>query len=885
MESERIIQVIIEKCRIFYGDALISNETIIGKYLRFFARQFDSDKRTTGFAFHTGSLCFDVASLAALLIGCLSYGLSSNDEILHSLEIGDMVLYKGERYRWGGIELFAVDRSSPKIDYITLHQDAKGRNGPSSSKIPYERNKHLIKPYLGSSSVTDGRGVRRAKTNRNDFISFILDIPETEVPTTIDISVVVVADKNRLIEMCKNLRIEYGVGKSIELTDVVPVSYYSASGDQLQIGKNQAKAEAVIKATSKISMARDLVLDRNGNRPIGLLVSDSGSVQINSSELNDLLRRRSLRFAVFTTSYTAADSEYAIEQYEEAGVFACTKELLLATSQEVRTPNKLTEDLARQLDNIIRREIHAIPVEGGWDWETFKTIKERLYTIKQSNWAGEDRDNFILSTMALMNLFTTSFFSMSMMETAIQNGCINVAVVSPEARLSELSEIAVRTITMKTQCSDIVLKLLDMYSVLSDSSPKGEKLFERLSQNAEEKIALIVPKAYYVELFTSYFQVEGRYSNVTCVTANRFSNASGYDAIISVGDISGKRFDLIECFSAPSIEVLLYDSEGKLFSHRRRKHIRSEKKLNARIKGLRGEDYKRAVSPDDSDYEDDAQEKTVLEFSDLDDFVDSMGAFDIRRLVSSGTFGAARGGSAEVKFVGMFTTGEQILFSKYYSAVVFDQNAGAITETSPEKLMPGDVLVFTKKNDYTRNIVDMVFDQLLRTNKLSKRVQESAVKAFYWKEALREYKENNGLTFRAVARALKKLGSSLQEVTIRQWLIEESHIVGPRDEDTMRMIGEITKDPYLLADTHGYFEACREVRHFRREILSLLAQAINDKLSNVKPQPGSIFEVVYENVENLAETLELEKVFELDETANINNNLVNRPIMETEVLM
>ena len=438
---------------------------------------------------------------------------------------------------------------------------------------------------------------------------------------------------------------------------------------------------------------------------------------------------------------------------------------------------------------------------------------------------------------------------------------------------------------MKTQCSEIVLQLLDMYSILNDCSPKGTKLFDLLSQNSEKAIALIVPKAYYAELFSTYFQAEGHYSNVTCVTANRFDNSSSYDAIISVGNISGKRFDLIECFSAPSIEVLLYDSESKLFSHRRRKYIQSEKKLNARIKGLQGDDYERAVFPDDSNYEDDAQEETVIEFSDLDDFVDSMGAFDIKRLVSSGTSGAARGGSAEVKFVGTFTTGEQILFSKYYSAVVFDQNVGAITETSPGKLMPGDVLVFTKKNDYTRNIVDMVFDQLLRTNRLSKSVQESAAKASYWKEALREYKVNNGLTFRAVARALNKLGSSLQEVTIRQWLIEESHIVGPRDEDTMRMIGEITEDPYLLSDTHGYFEACREVRHFRREILSLLAQAINDKLSNVRPQPGSIFEAVYENVENLSETLELEKVFELDETVNINNNLVNRPIMETEVLM
>ena len=883
MESETIMQAIIEKCSIYYDDALISNEAIIKKYLHFFARQFCSAKKTTSFAFHTGSLCFDIASIAALLIGCLSYGLSSNDEILRSLDIDDMVLFRGERYRWGGIELLSVSKGSPKSNYIILHQDAKGKNGPSTSKIPYERNKHLVKPYYGTSSVTDGRGLKRDRTNRNDFIAFILGIPETDVPSAIDISVVVVADKNRFIEICKHLHIEYNSGKSVELTDVVPVSYYTASGEHFQIGRNQSKAEAVIKATSKISMARDLVLDRHGNRAIGLLVSDLSSVPVNSSELNDLLRRKTLGFALFTSPYAADNITFAMEQYEEAGMFACTKELLSASSQDVKAPNKLTEELGRQLNNIVHRDIHTMHVDGGWTWEEYKSIKEKLYVIKQSNWSGEDRDNFVLSTIALMNLFTTSFFSMSIMETAISDGKINAAVVSPKARLSELTDIALRTPTLINQCMEITQQLLDLHETLRDASPKGKALSDYLSQNPDEKIALIVPKAYYTDLFGIYYQNNSDFGNVDCMTANRFNNAVDYDVIVSVGDIIGKKFDAIECFAAPDIYVFLYESEGKLFSHRKKKYAKSEKELNARIRGLTGEDYSKAVHSEEDD--DDIQEKTIQEFADLDNFVDSMGMFDVRNLVSSVASNSGATGLSDVKYVGTFTTGEQILFSRYYSAVVFDQNAGTVVETSPEKLAPGDVLVFTKKNQYTRNIVDLIFDQLLKTRRLSERVQAAAEKAFYWKEALREYKEENGLTYRAVAKELRKLGSSLQEVTIRQWLVEESQIVGPRDESTMEMIGAITQDPNILADTHGYFEACREVRHYRREILTLIAQAINDKLSNKEPTPGSAFEIVFENVESLSETLELENIYELDETANINNNFVNRPIMEAEVLM
>ena len=43
MENEKIIRAIIEKCDIFYGDSLLSDETIIEKYLTFFARQFNPD--------------------------------------------------------------------------------------------------------------------------------------------------------------------------------------------------------------------------------------------------------------------------------------------------------------------------------------------------------------------------------------------------------------------------------------------------------------------------------------------------------------------------------------------------------------------------------------------------------------------------------------------------------------------------------------------------------------------------------------------------------------------------------------------------------------------------------------------------------------------------
>ena len=883
MADDRIIRSIVEKCKFFYDDALLSDETIIEKYLSFFARQFDPAERSVSFAFHTGSLCFDVVSVAALMIGCLAYEFSTNDEILAELDIDSMVLYKGERYRWGGIKKLSGSRGEAPKDYIVLNQDAKGRNGASSTAILYHRNKHLVKPYYGTSALTDGRGIKKDNPDRIDFIAHVLDIAPADVPTTIDLSAVVVSDKNEFLDICKHLAIQYNGEKTVNLTDIVPISYYSSTGEQLQIGKNPSKAEAVIKVTCNMSMARDLILDRSGNRVIGLLVVNTDALTADTVELNDLLRRKSLKFAYVTAPFNAVSCDRAMEQYESAKMFACTKELLSASRHEVKSANKLTNALNRQISNILNRETHTIKVDSYWTWEQYKDIKDKLYAIKQSAWSGEERDNFILSAMALLNLFTSSFFSMKQMESAIAAGEINVAVVSPEIRLSEMMEIASNAYSMRTQCVEIVSELLDVYASLTEYCPKEAALYRFLQEHSDKRIALVVPKAYYAELFAKMFLPE--FDSVSCITANRFDKQNEFDIIITPGDVIGKRFDALQCYSAPMINVLLYEYEEKLFSRRRRNSVKSERKLNARIKGLKIEDYNDAISDGKEDSEDVISDTTLREFSELDDYVESMGMFDIRKLTANSGTGSDSGNTAEVQYVGIFTTGEQILFSKYYSAVVFDQNKGTVSETNPEKLLPGDVLVFTKRNDYTRNIVDQIFDQLIRTRKLNADVMDAAEKAFYWKAALREYKDKHKLTYKAVARELKKFGSSLQDVSIRQWLIEERHIVGPKDVKTMQIVAKVTQDPYLLNDPSAYFEACRVVRRYRREILSLIAQAINDKLSNKQPVPGSAFEIVYENVKALSETLELEKVIELDDVAFISNNIVNRPISEAEVLM
>ena len=159
---------LLKKCEIHYDNSLISKEILIKKYLSFFVDSINGKAHSVNFALHTGSICFDVMSVVAVGIGCLSYNISTSDDIIKSLQLDDIIMYQGERYRWKGI-----DRQNKDV-YLVIEQDGKGKNGATTRWLPYERNKHLIKPYYGLSTKTDGRGVRRLKPiEKISFLMFL----------------------------------------------------------------------------------------------------------------------------------------------------------------------------------------------------------------------------------------------------------------------------------------------------------------------------------------------------------------------------------------------------------------------------------------------------------------------------------------------------------------------------------------------------------------------------------------------------------------------------------------------------------------------------------------------------------------------------------------
>jgi len=873
MTDQQVLFRLTENCDIFFEDSLISKELIIQKYADFFAASISSKERSSSVALHTGSVCFDIVTFIMAALACVSMDETDADEIIATLQDGDMVLYKNERYRWRGIEMMN-DRL-----YLKLEQDGRRGNGVSTNWCPYETSKGFVKPYNGTSDVTDGRGIRKKKSNRTDFISYITGKPISEIPAITGVSAVVVADRASFDRIQKGLRIDYD-GKSISLLDIVPASYYTDGDEPYQFGSNPSKAEPVLKIAGKVSVARDLVLDKHGNRAVGLMVIGSETASKGSSELEDLLGRKSLKFTHISMSIDSENAEEYIGEDENSVVFACTKEFLLQHSKPTIVSNPLTLELDRQVENIVNNEVTTDVIDGGCSWDVYQKTRNALFVLRQSDWDEDRKKNFIVPAYSLLNLFTTAVFPMESLESAVANGELQLGVASPSAKISELWKAAESSGSFESQCIFVADALDDLHRSILKDSPKYQALRELVTNLIGEKIPIIIPKAYYADILKKEPLFSSKH--IYIITANRFDASQSYDKVIVVGDFSGKRFDALKCRAAADIIVLLYECETHWFKRRKRKTLKFEKKLNL-ISGLNADSNESDIEEVEDD--DETVERFEGESLDLEEYIDTISVFDIRKFVAEVTGSDGNAPMSEVTVIGRFTSNEQIMFSKYYKAVVYNPSNAKepIAETDVDKLSAGDRLVFTKRDDFTRNIVDSIFEVLQTSGKLSKDVLDATEKAQWWKEVLRDYQQRNNLSYRQLAKQLNGFGCTVQEQGIRQWLVPDSRIVGPREEATLRQIAEMTRDSYLMNDVSGYFNACRTVRRQRKKILELIGNAIEDKLSGNQPPHGSELKIVYDNVENLSEILELEVITFLDEGVSVPINLINKPITDMEV--
>lgn len=872
MDSIRnAMKKVIDKCDVCIDGNVISKELLIKTLSGFISSTIEDKRHNIGIILHTGSICFDAILLAYAAISNILYNETHATDLIHSLHAGDVVLYyngskgktKPSKWVFRGF-VNSIDETPQEIPgtYVVLQNEKKGRSYlPEGSWIK-------IVPYYGTSKCMDSRGLRQEDGKRYDFFKSILEMQDTEIPRAIDTSTVIVMSREEANILIGNLSFRFGK-TDIKLTDLVPVSYYTESNQEYQYGINPSKNEPVIKLTGKVSVARNLLLRRGGNRHIGLIVLGEDLYRRGESELPELLDRKSIQYVYLCMHLDSEISANLIANYEEASLFACTKDFLLSNCRPPIVCNPYTEQMDAQIGAIIDKEVSINVIPGFVNWEKYKAFKRAMYSVKSSEYNSEQKDDFIIQSYSLMNLFMTAVFSISLLEELIESGIVD-NVEKPELRLHRLEENVKGFPEFLKESANCVVNILeDAYLELHDSTPK-EAAFLKAIEAWQGKIAVVVSKAYFSTVIDRLLSLHNLDSgtDIRIMTANRFDNTQLYSAIIVIGNISGKRFDTLRCRSSQEIDLLLYECE----KYRYKKHERDAKAAEHLLN-------KRSTILIDDEYEEDSigiNEDDLKEVDNIDtEITDYISSAPIKAIRNS--FSGNEGKSmAEIVAVAKFDSDEIAFFTKNYKAYVLDEADNSVKEVVASDLSEGDVIVFTRSTSKTRDIVEEILRDMINNKLVPHEIEDAYYKSREWKKTLIDYMKRTGSSAKAIADEMISNGVNVQEITIRGWLDEESHTVRPQKLDSIQQIALIAGNDELFDSAEVCFNAGGQIYKIRRQILRAIGQAILGEVTGNSDVTGIVTAAVADRIKNAAVTLQIQAITFVDDEVPINTT--NRPI-------
>lgn len=859
MDFEKVHDII-QKCDICLGKAVISDEYIIKSFMNFLNGTVSDEKSLgRGIALHIDSPCFiAVAVVWATFATILGNGMDV-EQIVRSLDIDDPVIYNNKRGKFKGIE------TEDGVERACIFQtDGTKKIGPSGwSKIT---------PYYGESTRCDGRGLRGKTRNREKFLAELLECNQYEIPRITAASVIFVMDKPMAEYYMGNIWIRYRRSE-IKLSELATAAWFTEE-KEYPLGANAEKSEVMLKFTSKISVAIDQTYIYGGNECLGIFVCGNHVIERGITEIPSVMNRENIQFAFICGEMNLPYRENLILQYEDAVVYACTKDFLLENTLPVKNRNEFTMELSRQVDTIINREIEKIQVDGVIRWADYKKFKNAVRLICSDELDDITRSEIIIPAYALMKYFMTTVVSVTGIEKAIADG--KMQVYDPVAQIDTLKEMILSLPDNLSALGEIVTNTLNkVINEYKENIPKTEYIRRFIRENRRSKKAIIVPKSNQVELIWNY--VLGEYNrdalNLDIVSANRFDNGREYDKILVVGNLEWSRFDIFNCASSTRISILLYEPERMMFDFMSRRNAKINYSFNERQKVSENLELENICENDE--YYSEEMEEVFRADDEAQKYSDEIFMIKVNNTIQH-KYPEKNSQKSEVTQFVYFDDGEGAMLTKQYYAYVMNLDEKEVVQKYSEELRNGDNVLFFNRGEDTRDIVDYILNIFIQRESVEQKIVEYYRKSRQWKEDLLDYMKRTESTPKEIAAKMLENGTKVQATSIMTWLNEDEHIVGPQKEESFYQIALLTGDEAMLSDPGAFHNACAVIRRIRIQILKELGNAIIRKLQGEEYVSEYIPAELYGRLDTMAVVLQIDKIVKVDRM--IPSYMTNRPI-------
>lgn len=761
---------------------------------------------------HAGTNILPIVSIVICGLYCLVNSTKTAEETIRSLPEGKYVIYNGSRgvflgfNEWG----FAIiKQANSLINYV-----------------PPARF-HLVKPYNGPAQTLNGYGVGDIPAKRRQFLSSLLEVDAGKLPTEITTSVVFVMDRKSADSIIKRVAIRDLSGQLLPISQIFPCAYYTEN-DIYHYAGNISKADPVIKFTGRVSVAREIIIDDEDRKISGLVVCGQAEIETGESELTSLINRRSLKHVFLYDRIGCWNAAPLLKQYDDIKLFAWTKDIIQRYSINnvgiTKSPTSdIVDELSRNIELICQGDIQREVLPGPINPDTYMLIKKALWRISKFDYSDEEKELFVITGYTLLRLFTYSFFSMHHYEKAISSG--DLASQAPRIQIERLRQFADEFEgNLKSDMEIVASGLTSLYDDLYYTNLKFDYLFNMLVELPEGKtVTIVTPKEAYGRAFESIFDGKNKriLKRVNFTTPGRYDNNSSSEKVVAVGAITGKKYNPCDMITAGKSLMVMYDFEESVYSA----------VSNNSSEIMHYYDTRNVIQCELlSNLKEQTVEKDSFIDFDLEDYIKNITLTHAVESIVNSSVGPQN--LTSVFKVIMFETGETAFLSRNYTAYSLITSEEIIIEKEASEIQSGDYLVFMSHDDERKDIVDEFLKQLIEKDRSETSLSNSYDKSKRWKALLKNHMDSKGLTFKDVSNEMAVMGHKKHEVTIRSWLNEESHIVGPRDVDSYISIALISGDKDMQENPEAYWDACNIVRSARMRILNYIGLAIVNSLEN-----------------------------------------------------
>lgn len=835
---------LINHIRILYKGEEIECNQFLNAYVEFITSSFNTDYQRC-LVLHPGT---EIFTILGLILNALSnlYEDSINEiDIIHSIHKGDKVILSEKTEQlaiFQGMEF--IDISNKEMAVFELKDGGRKYLPPSSY--------YKITPYYGNAQTLGSRGIGTNLSIKKRFYSFLLNDEEKNINPLLMHSTVIVCEKILADSIMNDLQISYMNEKPMRMCEIFAGAYYTQN-DVTYYAGNSYRFEPVLKFTSRISIARELIIEDSENNTTSLYACGGMYFRKSITELADLLERKSLAHVFLLSEITEMVGADLLSRYPDMRLFASTPQALNCYEvADTLTNNGLNAKLNQGIKALVNNKIDYINCKSPIEKSKYEELRQNLFVLSRTE--NSELADFVIAAYSLLKIITFSIFPLSHLDKISNKQAFEN--YGPSNKMNYINEYSnnykgINEKEVKQTREDLSNLFWSTYY----ENSKFQYVFDSLTTfKYEKKSLLVVPKVYFKDAFYYSFKGKnGRYiKDVDVVTPNNLRKKDIANCIVVLCGVFGRDESIfLDNLRAYDLKVMLYDFEEPLLARISRAIENSYTYYNSRNDLFCIESKEERKGGIDCNNE--------IEEDDLDLFVQKLELSTITALASQFKSGT-QNGMSEVFKIAFFVTGETAFLTRYFEVYVLNHDNGQIEEKSVSDLVEGDELVFAKRDEQSKDMIDVLLEKIIFDKQCPEELTIAYQLSKHWKTVLKTYISEQEITYRQLAEKMREFGKGKHEATLRTWLNEEAHIVGPRDEESFYEIALLTEDDKMLESPEVFRDACDEIRSLRIRILKYIGKYVFGK----RGHQGKQLDVLLNNIiGDISETIQIYQIAQI----------------------